>query len=306
MKKIAITIGDPSGVGAEIILDWVFRNPNLHSYAEIIAHDSFLRNLPESVSKRQVGDSSYKAIAGNPDSHGALIAKLSLESAAQGCLDGIYSGVVTAPISKACMKSVGFNYAGHTEFFADKWGGEPVMAFAGKKLLLALVTWHIPLKTVSESLNFNNISRACESASKLAKCVLGVESPRIAVCGLNPHAGEDGILGREEIELINPILKKLRSDYSNLSDSLPPDTVFARTLKGEFDSIVSMYHDQALAPLKALEFDNAVNVTMNLPFVRTSPDHGTGFGIAGKGIASSNSFSAAFELAMKLINERNS
>ena len=300
-KKLAITIGDTAGVGAEVILKWATETPHLHDVVEVIAHKDFLDKLPNSISKVKVGSDDYKAIAGSPDEEGAKIAFDALELSAKGCQDGKYRAVITAPISKFQMKKVGFDFAGQTEFFADRWGGTPVMAFAGKKLLLSLVTWHEPLRDVPNSIDEAKITRAVESANELAKKIRNIENPRIAVCGLNPHAGEDGILGTEERDVIDPILDKLRAEkYPNLSKALPPDTVFERTLKGEFDSIVSMYHDQGLAPLKALEFDCAVNVSMNLKFLRTSPDHGTGFSIAGKGIASANSFASAVELALKL------
>ncbi len=300
-KKLAITIGDPSGVGAEIIRDWILKNPQTSTCVEVIAHADFLDTIPDDVSKCEVGRASYKAKAGVPDLDGARVAFESLEVAAKGCDEGLYRAVVTAPISKIQMRQVGFDFAGQTEFFASRWGGEPVMAFAGRKLLLSLVTWHEPLREVPDLIDEAKISRAVEAASNLARAVRNVEEPRIAVCGLNPHAGEDGILGTEERDVINPIVERLRnSKYPNLSLSLPPDTVFARTLNGEFDSIVSMYHDQGLGPLKALEFDCAVNVSMNLKHIRTSPDHGTGFSIAGKGIASSTSFASAVDLALRL------
>ena len=300
-KKLAITIGDTAGVGAEVILKWATENPHLHSAVEVIAHKDFLDKLPDSISKVKVGSDDYKAVAGVPDEQGAKIAFDALELSAEGCKTGKYRAVVTAPISKFQMKKVGFDFAGQTEFFADRWGGTPVMAFAGKKLLLSLVTWHEPLRDVPDSINEEKITRAVESACELARKIRNVENPKIAVCGLNPHAGEDGILGTEERDVIDPILDKLRAEkYPNLSKALPPDTVFERTLKGEFDSIVSMYHDQGLAPLKALEFDCAVNVSMNLKYLRTSPDHGTGFSIAGKGIASASSFASAVELALKM------
>ena len=301
-KKLAITIGDPAGVGAEIIRTWAEKNPGIISRAEVIAHASFLDTLPDSIGKRKVGDSGYKARAGFPDSSGAVVAFEALEAAAAGCVEGRYFAVTTAPVSKAEMKKVGFNFAGQTEFFADRWGGNPVMAFAGEHFLLSLVTWHEPLRVVPDSITAEKIARAVESARIIASRAKGIQYPRIAVCALNPHAGENGILGLEEIESINPVLDALRADerYRNLSSALPPDTVFERAIKGEFDSIVSMYHDQGLAPLKAIDFDNAVNISMNLPFVRTSPDHGTGFGIAGRGIASANSFECAVNLAFKL------
>ncbi len=303
--KIAITVGDPSGVGPEVIRKWALENSPLLQFAEVIGHRSFLETLPESLSKREVGPSSYVPLPGLPDDAGARVAKSALEAAARGCADSTYGAVVTAPISKYQMKRVGFNYPGHTEFFASEWGGEPVMAFAGKKLITALATWHIPLRDVPSALNKGNILRAAKSLSDLTKVAKGIQTPRIAVCGLNPHAGEGGILGDEEIKIINPILESARNPEGlDLSECLPPDTVFERVLRGEFDCALAMYHDQALAPLKALEFDEAVNVTMNLPFVRTSPDHGTGFSIAGKQIASAGSFSAAFDLAVKLVKSR--
>lgn len=300
-KPIAITVGDPSGVGPEIIASWVSKNAAKASSAVVIGHEKFLSALPDSVEKLTIGDAGFEAVAGRPCPEGARVAFEALKVAARGCTEGKFAAVVTAPISKECMREVGFEYQGQTEFFADSWGGTPVMSFAGTKFIVSLVTWHDSLKDVPKLLDFAKIARAVGASAELAKKLRGVENPRIAVCGLNPHAGENGLIGREEIDLINPALEKLREDFPNLSVSLPPDTVFERVLKGEFDCIVSMYHDQALAPLKAVEFDNAVNVSMNLPHLRVSPDHGTAFGIAGKGIANDGSFSRAFELAEKMV-----
>ncbi len=300
-NPIAVTIGDPAGVGAEIIRSWAFENLECCKDCVVIAHRKFLKTLPDSIGKVEVGASSYEATLGKPDGEGATVALASLEESALGCLQGRYSGVLTAPISKACMRVVGFDYQGQTEFFADRWSGLPVMSFAGEKFIVSLVTWHDALRDVPTLIDEAKITRAVEASARLATILKGVKEPRIAVCGLNPHAGEGGIMGREEIDVINPILEKLRSDFVNLSGSLPPDTVFARVLKGEFDCIVSMYHDQALAPLKAIEFDDAVNVSMNLKYLRVSPDHGTAFSIAGKGVASNKSFASAFRLIYKAL-----
>lgn len=305
-KKIAITIGDPAGLGPEIIESWVSAHPELLQFAEVIAHESFLRTLPCEISKRKVGDKNFTALAGHPTKEGAEIAYKALKVAALGCDEGKYLAVVTCPVSKEKMRAVNFNFDGQTEFFAHAWGGVPVMAFAGQKLIVSLVTWHNALCDVPKLICAQKISDAVSAANNLAKALKKISFPRIAVCGLNPHAGEGGILGMEEIETINPILEKLRQTYPNLSLALPPDTVFMRALRGEFDCIVSMYHDQALAPLKAIEFDSAVNVTMNLPHLRVSPDHGTGFDIAGKGIASPKSFECAFNLALNFRDLRNS
>lgn len=300
-KKLAVTIGDPAGVGPDVIKKWAETAPaSLLKKVEVLGNKKFLDTLPAELGKRPVGDFSFEAWAGEPSAEGCKIAELSLETAARGCVCGEYFGVTTAPISKFEMRKIGFNYPGHTEFFAERWGGISVMCFAGREILVSLVTWHDALAGVPKLLDFGRISRAVESAAKLAKKLRGLENPKIAVCGFNPHAGEGGLMGREEIDIIDPILDKLRARYPNLSKTLPPDTVFSRVRRGEFDAAVAMYHDQALGPLKTLEFDKAVNITMNLPFIRTSPDHGTGYSIAGRGIADSGSFANAVELAFKL------
>lgn len=303
MKRapIAITMGDPAGVGLEIIRSWAGGNPEARSGAAVIAHRRFLDTLPDDILKVPVGRADFSPEAGHPTPEGARAAFDSLEEAAAGCAAGRYAAVVTAPISKACMREVGFEFQGQTEFFADRWRGVPVMSFAGEKFIVSLVTWHDPLRLVPDLIDEAKLSRAVEASAQLACRLRGAENPRIAVCGLNPHAGEGGIIGTEEIEKINPVLNKLRRKHPNLSECLPPDTVFARCLRGEFDCIVSMYHDQALAPLKAIEFDSAVNVSMNLKFLRVSPDHGTAFSIAGRGVASNKSFACAYALAEKFL-----
>ena len=189
-------------------------------------------------------------------------------------------------------------------WIAARWGGDPVMAFCGGKLRIALATWHIPLHQVARSLGPHLLHRTIAAADMLARAD-GIARPRIGVCGLNPHAGEGGLLGHEEIELINPSLEKIRAEFPGLSLCLPGDTLFARALRGEFDVIVALYHDQGLAPLKTIDFDTAVNVTLGLPFVRTSPDHGTAFDIAGRGKASGTSFANAVTVAQRLIKQRN-
>jgi 4-hydroxythreonine-4-phosphate dehydrogenase len=177
------------------------------------------------------------------------------------------------------------------------------MAFCGGRLRVVLVTWHIPLRDVAAQLTEANITRAVRAADELAKAD-GIASPRIGVCGLNPHAGEDGLLGTEERDSLDPMLTKLRGNFPGLSRSEAGDTLFARALRGEFDVVIALYHDQGLAPLKTVDFDESVNVTLGLPHVRTSPDHGTAFGIAGKGVASATSFANAARVARRLINAR--
>jgi len=226
-----------------------------------------------------------------------------METAAAGCRDGRFTGVVTGPVSKAELAHVGYTFPGQTEFFAARWGGEPVMAFCGGRLRVVLLTWHIPLRDVPAHLTQANFARTVRAADALVRAE-GIAQPRIAVCGLNPHAGEGGLLGSEEITTIDPVLDGLRGEFQGLSRALPGDTVFARQLRGEFDAVIALYHDQGLGPLKVIDFDEAVNVTLGLPFVRTSPDHGTAFGIAGKGVASATSFGNAVTVARRLINLR--
>jgi 4-hydroxythreonine-4-phosphate dehydrogenase len=173
------------------------------------------------------------------------------------------------------------------------------MAFVGERLKLALATWHIPLMEVSAALTDECLGRAVERAVHLARAY-GAREPRIAVCGLNPHAGEGGMMGKEERDRLDPAIDRMRRRLPGLSRCLPPDTVFHRLLAGEFDAAVALYHDQGLGPLKTLEFDSAVNVTLGLAHVRTSPDHGTAFGIAGKGLASEKSFANAVRVAQRL------
>ena len=226
-----------------------------------------------------------------------------MERAAEGCRSGEFSGVVTGPVSKERLAAVGYGYPGQTEFFAARWGGEPVMCFAGGRLRVALATWHVPLHEVGKSLGPYLIRRTVAAADTLARAD-GCAVPRIGVCGLNPHAGEGGLLGGEERDLIDPVLERLQATFPGLSRCLPADSLFARAIRGEFDVVVALYHDQGLAPLKTVDFDEAVNLTLGLSHVRTSPDHGTAFAIAGTGKASAKSFGNAVILARRLIKSR--
>jgi 4-hydroxythreonine-4-phosphate dehydrogenase len=303
MPRLAFTCGDPAGVGPEIIAAWLAAQGAARADVAVIGPARWLATLPDGVERIAVGAETYAARAGVPDEAGARIALAAMETAAAGCRDGRFAGVVTGPVAKAELARVGYEFPGQTEFFAARWGGEPVMAFYGGRLRVVLLTWHIPLREVASRLTRENFERTVRAADALARAE-GVVKPRIAVCGLNPHAGEGGLLGAEEGAVIDPILDKLRDEFPGLSRALPGDTVFARQLRGEFDVVIALYHDQGLAPLKVIDFDEAVNVTLGLPFVRTSPDHGTAFGIAGKGVASSTSFANAVTVARRLIKLR--
>lgn len=299
---LAITCGDPSGVGPEIAARWAAANPALARNCAFIGPRSWVDSLPGSPVP--VGNAAYRLTPGSPSEDGAQVAAEALEEAARGCAERRYSGVVTGPVSKEWLARMGYRHPGQTEFFAERWGGTPTMAFVGEKLKVILATWHIPLMKVREALTTEAITTAVERAAELGKA-FGTEQPRIAMCGLNPHAGEAGLLGDDEKDFIDPLLERLREVHPGLSRSLPSDTVFYRAMQSEFDVVVALYHDQGLAPLKTVDFHTAVNVTMGLPWVRTSPDHGTAFGIAGKGLADIGSFTHAVQVALRLIEHRN-
>lgn len=301
--RLALTCGDPAGVGPEIVSAWLAEHATDANNAVVIGPARWLESLPPAVSKVAIGIDDFTATPGQPTGEGALVAWAAMEHAAQGCVAGDYAGVVTGPVSKAGLAAIGYPYPGQTEFFAARWGGDPVMAFCGGRLRVALATWHIPLYNVPQALGPQQLHRTIAAADELARAE-GLTQPRIGVCGLNPHAGENGLLGEEERDFINPTLAKLRNEFPGLSFCLPADTLFARAIRGEFDVIVALYHDQGLAPLKAVDFDEAVNVTLGLPFVRTSPDHGTAFDIAGKGTAKISSYSNAVTVAQRLLRMR--
>ena len=282
--SIGITLGDPAGIGPEII-DAALASGKLDGGVHYCI-----------IGKRD-------AVAATPTTESALMALAALEEAAALLRDGGIAGVVTGPIHKARMRAVGFEFPGQTEFFAKRAGVENfAMCLTGGALTVALVTTHIPLREVAAALSTSEIVRVSGLLARfLAK--LG-RPPRIAVAGLNPHAGESGTMGREEIETIEPAVALLRNEWRGRADfagPLSPDTVFHRAARGEFDGVLCMYHDQGLIPLKLHAFDEGVNVTLGLPFARTSPDHGTAFEIAGKGIARPDSMIAAIQLATRMI-----
>jgi 4-hydroxythreonine-4-phosphate dehydrogenase len=301
-REIAITCGDPAGVGPEVIAAWLASNPTDDACA-VIGPPRWLERLSTRARKIPVGLEDFDDTPGKPTPDGALVAWAAMERAAGGCQKGEFSAVVTGPVSKEKLAAIGYPFPGQTEFFADRWGGEPVMGFCGGRLRVVLATWHVPLDQVSRQLGPHLVERTVRAADALARAE-GVAAPRIGVCGLNPHAGEGGLLGSEERDFLNPALDRFRGEFPGLSRCEPADTLFARALAGEFDVIVALYHDQGLAPLKAVDFDTAVNVTLGLPHVRTSPDHGTAFGIAGKGVARGTSFANAVTVARRLVQWR--
>lgn len=281
--RIAVTVGDPAGVGPEIV------------HAALASP-----NIDRSVVFEVLGDHGA-ARPGQPTPEGAYSALSALECAVEGALAGRYAGVVTGPIHKALMRNAGFEFPGQTEFFAERCGvPEHAMCLTGGALTVALVTAHIPYRDVPEHLTPGAILRTGLLLANFQQLRLG-RRPKIAVAGLNPHAGESGLLGSEEGGVIAEGLRLLAAaNVAEVSGPWSPDTLFYRAVSGEFDGVVCMYHDQGLIPLKLHAFHEGVNVTLGLPFPRTSPDHGTAFDIAGKGEANPGSMIAALNLAAEL------
>lgn len=253
----------------------------------------------------RVGRGSYRA--GQPDGEGARLAIQSLERAADAVSVGVARALVTAPTAKAELAKIGFTFPGQTEFIAsrcDAAAEDAVMMLAGPQLRTVPMTVHCALAEVPGRLSVELIFRRSRIVDRALKQDFGIASPRLAICGLNPHAGENGLMGREEIEIIAPAIAALRAEGIDATGPHPADTLFAPHLRGGYDVAIAMYHDQALVPLKALDFDEGVNVTLGLPVVRTSPDHGTAFGIAGKGVARPNAMIAAIRMAGEMAARR--
>ena len=279
--RIGMTLGDPAGIGPEVV------SAALGSI-----------QLPEGICVDVIGSSEGHTLGKSTDAS-ARAAVDAMEEAARRLLAGEIQAVVTGPVCKHALHRVGFEFPGQTEFFAARAGVEDfAMCLTGGMLTVALVTAHVPLAKVPGMLSEAEIVRVGCLLRDFLLLKLK-KNPRIAVAGLNPHAGEQGDMGREEIDIIAPAVACL-SQMGNFVGSLPPDTVFHRAVEGDFDGVLCMYHDQGLIPLKLHAFHEGVNVTLGLPFIRTSPDHGTAFDIAGRGIARPDSMRHAIRLAVEL------
>jgi 4-hydroxythreonine-4-phosphate dehydrogenase len=287
--RIGITLGDCAGIGPEIV-DFALNSNRITPAAEC-----------------KVIGKNPGSRPGNPTAETARAAAAALEEAVTLARRGELDAIVTGPVHKARMYEVGFKFPGQTEFFAERCGVTNfAMCLTGGKITVALVTGHLPLREAASALNQSEIVRVGLLLMDFLNS-RSISSPRVAVAGLNPHAGESGNLGREEIEIIVPAVAELNrsllsSHESKVAFTGPhsPDTAFHRAIEGEFDAVLCMYHDQGLIPLKLHAFYQGVNVTLGLPFARTSPDHGTAFEIAGKGIARPDSMIAAINLAVEL------
>ena len=228
-----------------------------------------------------------------------------LTEAARGCMEGDYAAVVTAPVHKGIINDAGFAFSGHTEFFADYAGCDKVvMMLANTKLRVALVTTHLPLRQVADAITTNELERTIDILLNDLHSQFGIASPKVLVCGLNPHAGEDGHLGHEEIEIITPVLDRFRQQGHNLIGPLPADTLYAPHNLKDADATLAMYHDQGLPVLKSHGFGDSINITLGLPFIRASVDHGTATDLAGSGKASHSSLRTAMQHTIDMLNNQ--
>ena len=280
---LGVTVGDPAGVGPELVR-------------------KAIRRMGRSYGLRVIG-SGEGVSAGRPTLRGAKMAMEALEESVRLLKSGAIAGVVNGPVSKEWLRRVGFKFPGQTEFYANAFGMKSdavTMMMIGPRLRVALVSTHLSLQKAVSALSKGGIVRAGVHLAETLRR-LGFRRPRIAVCGLNPHGGEGGLFGKEERKVVEPAVRELSKKVGyKVWGPESPDTVFWRARKGEFDGVVALYHDQGLIPAKLLDFENTVNVTVGLPVVRCSPDHGTAFDLAGKGKAKADSLMAAIRLAGQL------
>lgn len=317
MVKLAISFGDPSGINSEILIKALDKLPK-RNIAYIIYGS---KKALEKAKKLTGVDLNIKAIKsindvvksgiylinlydldvefGSPSKETGKASVIYLENAVKDVLEKKADALITLPISKQWIMESGFPYAGHTDYLAEVSGAkEYAMVLMCKKLKVALITTHIPLKDVPSQITKEKIISKVRLINREFKEKFDISKPKIAILGLNPHASDNGNIGNEELNIILPAVKTLREDGIDITDPLSPDTAFNRYK--DFDIYVAMYHDQGLIPLKLLCFRKAVNITLGLPFIRTSPDHGTGYDIAGKNIADPSSTIEAVKLAISL------
>lgn len=303
--RIAITTGEPAGIGPEISIAALDAGAADVSITLIGDPDLLARHgAPASVAIEPVALSA-PVTAGHLDVRNARYVLATLDRAIKGCMAGEYDAVLTAPVHKGVINDAGVAFTGHTEYLAER-AGTPrvVMMLAGAvqwgQLRVALATTHVRLADVPAALTPDGIVAVLDIVVRDLTRRFGIGAPRVAVCGLNPHAGESGHLGREEIEVIAPAIATAQARGLDVEGPFPADTIFVPAFAQRFDAILAMYHDQGLAPLKLATFGGGVNVTLGLPFVRTSVDHGTALDIAGKGMADAGSMRAALALAVEL------
>lgn len=310
-RKIAITLGDPAGIGPEVVLKAISKKEISTLCKPIIIGDiavieEAINKLSLNIDIKDIELINLDFIRGRdfqknkPNDQCGIASVIYIKKAVELALNKKVDAIVTAPISKESWKLAGFKWPGHTELLAELTETKDyAMMFYSDRLKLMLSTIHVALKDVPDLIKKERILKIILLA-KRACDMMGVEDPKIAVAGLNPHAGESGMFGDEEIKEIIPAINEAYDLGITVFGPYPADTLFYKAYNGEFDMIISMYHDQGLVPLKMIAFDKAVNVTIGLPIVRTSPDHGTAFDIAWKGVANPSSMIEAIKLAVRL------
>ena len=322
LPPLAVTMGEPAGIGGEITVA-AWRRLAGQGPAFLILDDPDRLRRQGGAPIREIADPSeaaevfpralpvlplgqtVEATPGQPDPATGAAVIASIVRAVALTRAAATAAVVTNPIHKATLYAAGFGFPGHTEFLAELAGvGRPVMLLVGPSLRVVPLTVHIPLAEVPRRLDETMIVAQARVVAEALRRDFGISEPRLAVAALNPHAGESGAMGGEEERIILPALRQLRAEGMDVVGPLPADTMFHARVRAGYDAALCMYHDQALVPIKTLHFDEAVNVTLGLPFVRTSPDHGTALSIAGQGIARPDSLIAAIELAAAMARRR--
>lgn len=326
-RPLVLTLGEPAGVGPEIIAAAWRAQPNEALPFAVIGDADLLRRQDIPVAEVFAPLDALKAFAralpvihrplpapvvvSQPDPANAAAVADGVEEAVSLCLAGQASGLVTSPIAKAPMYASGFRFPGHTEFIAELTADAPypgtrgpVMMLTAKDLRACLVTIHVALDQVAELVTAERVARTARVVHESLKRDFAIGRPRLAMAALNPHAGEGGALGLQEIETLIPVAEQLRGEGIDITDPKPADTLFHEDARATYDAAICMYHDQALIPVKTLDFWGGVNVSLGLPIIRTSPDHGTGFDIAGRGIARPDSLIAAIRLASEMAAAR--
>ncbi|ASE40731.1 4-hydroxythreonine-4-phosphate dehydrogenase PdxA [Brevundimonas vesicularis] len=327
VAPLVLTLGEPAGVGPEIVAAaWKALRADQTAFA-VIGDAALMRTQGVPVAEIGVpGDAGglfgsalpvihrplpAPVVVGSPDPANASAVADGIEEAVSFALSGEASGVVTAPIAKAPMYASGFRFPGHTEFIAEltahaPYAGTrgPVMMLTAQNLRACLVTIHVALDQVPELVTAERVARTARVVHESLKRDFAIARPRLAMAALNPHAGEGGALGLQELDILIPVAEQLRAEGIDITDPRPADTMFHDGARATYDAAICMYHDQALIPVKTLDFWGGVNVSLGLPIIRTSPDHGTGFDIAGKGVARPDSLIAAIRLASEMAAAR--
>jgi 4-hydroxythreonine-4-phosphate dehydrogenase len=323
---LVLSLGEPAGIGPEVVAKaWAALRCEAPFF---VVGDAWLL-AAQGIAVSEIGHPSEAAAtfgralpvlhhpapapvtAGTPDVRNAGVVADWIEQSVALCLSDDASGLVTAPIAKAPLYAAGFRFPGHTEFIAELTADAPldgtrgpVMMLTARDLRACLVTIHLPLDQVPEMVTAERVKRTARVVHEAMRRDFGIARPRLALAALNPHAGENGALGLQEIEVLRPAAEALRAGGIAITDPLPADTMFHDEARANYDAAICLYHDQALIPVKTLDFWGGVNATLGLPIVRTSPDHGTGFEIAGKGVARPDSLIAAIRLASEMAAAR--